>query len=134
MRLIGAPSLYISSSVHLVAKQAYVDDRHVCVDALAVLPRVRQRLRPPRVETLNRNRGVGEWTSRRGHARRKLPCRCVASVVCELPHAERLGSLGDQSQGTREHIPGVETNHRGVESIFAPRRAARVPRGCLARL
>eukprot|EP00959_Pyramimonas_sp_CCMP1952_P260505 5447318-Pyramimonas_sp.AAC.1 len=26
--------------------------------------------------------------------RRNLPCPCVASVVCESPHAERLGSLG----------------------------------------
>eukprot|EP00976_Prorocentrum_cordatum_P102312 1192991-Prorocentrum_minimum.AAC.2 len=43
---------------------------------------------------------------------------------------EKDPALGDQSQGTREHITGVGTNHRGVESVFQglePRRKVPCP-------
>eukprot|EP00959_Pyramimonas_sp_CCMP1952_P208138 4353987-Pyramimonas_sp.AAC.1 len=47
----------------------------------------------------------GKWSEGR-------PAMVTASVLATKVHA-----LGDQSQGIREHIPGVGTNHRGLEGI-----------------
>eukprot|EP00959_Pyramimonas_sp_CCMP1952_P402983 8444141-Pyramimonas_sp.AAC.1 len=46
---------------------------------------------------------------------------CPTSIepVCTvLSNRRDRPVLGDQLQGIREHIPGVGTNHRGVEGIF----------------
>eukprot|EP00959_Pyramimonas_sp_CCMP1952_P387985 8130445-Pyramimonas_sp.AAC.1 len=47
----------------------------------------------------------------------RVTCESERCTTCESEGGV-YPALGDQSQGTREHIPGIGTNHRGVESIF----------------
>eukprot|EP00959_Pyramimonas_sp_CCMP1952_P223848 4680668-Pyramimonas_sp.AAC.1 len=48
---------------------------------------------------------------------------CYCFVIFVLAAKDMYGEIkpvrtSNQSQGTREHIPGVGTNHRGLQSIF----------------